>query len=655
MRNIENFLKKPFSTPLTCVNRIGYEAGHEHRMTLNLMRIPRLLTGICGLAVASITGLSHAQQTVTDQYGTEILVDVLPPTVQSQVQQTRSVLDTGGGEGPLKVDQLGRFHIDNATGKSMSGGGSDGEYLVNQLLGVVLLPRPGDVRPDGWPGVEGIWHDFEDFPRPVGLVLQSYMGRPVSLGSLDQMVKDVIVAYREGDCPVVDVLIPEQDITSGVVQLVVIESELARIRVEGVDADTEEFIRSQMRLKKGEVIRASEVLRDLSWVNRSPYRKVDMVYAPGYEFGTTDVILKSYQTRSNWFYTGYEDSGTDYLGEDRFIVGFNFGDLFGPNRSLSYQYTSDFDMEHVRANSLVYTQALPWRHWLTVLASYVDIDSDPIPVGGGNTLDSDGDNIQLSGRYGIPLGGTANRQREMDFGFDWKSNGNNLEFVDFANLNNLQLFGSRVEIFQFSIGYQETIQHSRGVSQFDIRGVFSPGDFNNHNSDAAFASSRAGSSSDYFYAVAGFEHQQRLREDWSARFKVQAQDANGNLQASEQLGAGGYDTVRGFDQRVARGDHGAWGTFELYTPELSLGRIGEWENETDSLRFLGFFDAANLGNEDLLPGEPSSFQLGSVGVGLRWNYSDWFKFRLDYGYPVFTENVIADESGRFHIGATATF
>ena len=236
--------------------------------------------------------VSLAQQTVTDQYGTEILLDVLPPTTQMKVEETRSVLDSGGGEGPLKVDKLGRFHIDHGAGKGVGGSSGDDEFLVNQLLGIVLLPRPGDVRPDGWPGVEGIWHDFENFPRQVGLVLQSYIGKPVSLGSLDQLVKDVIVAYREGDRPVVDVLIPEQDITSGVVQLVVIESELARIRVEGVDANTEEFIRNQMRVKKGEVIRASEVLRDLSWVNRSPYRKVDMVYAPGYEFGTTDVILK---------------------------------------------------------------------------------------------------------------------------------------------------------------------------------------------------------------------------------------------------------------------------------------------------------------------------------------------------------------------------
>lgn len=617
------------------------------------MRNKHILSCLGGLCLLAIAVPASAQRTVKDQYGTEILIDALPPTTRSQVDATQSILDAGGGTGPIAVDNLGRFKLDQTAG--LNGGPSQEEYLVNQLLGVVLVPRPGDVRPDGWPGVEGIWHDFDEFPRPVGLVLQSYLNKPVSLGSLDQMVKDVIVAYREGDRPVVDVLLPEQDITSGVVQLVVIESKLARIRVEGVDADTEEYIRSQMRVQKGEVIRSNDILRDLSWVNRSPYRKVDMVYAPGFEFGTTDVILKSYQSRANWFYTGYEDSGTDFLGEDRIIFGFNFGDVFGPNRSLSYQYTGDLDFEHIRANSLVYTHTLPWRHWVTVLASYVEIDSDPIPIGGGNFLDSDGDNVQLSARYGIPLDSKANRQREMDFGFDWKSNGSSLEFIDVQNSNNLQLFGSRVEIFQFSLGYQETIQWNRGVSQFDIRGVYSPGSFNHHNSDPVFQASRFGSSSEYFYAIAGIEHQQRLREDWSARFKLQGQAANGNLQPSEQLGAGGYDTVRGFDQRVARGDQGFWGTIELYTPELSMGRIFDWENETDSLRFLGFFDAANLGNVDLLPFEPSSFQIGSVGMGLRWNYSDWFKLRVDYGYPVFTENVIADESGRFHIGATATF
>jgi len=618
------------------------------------MRIQTLLLGACLIGVIGMCAPAKAQ-TITDQYGTEILTDVLPPTTRSRVQQTQSVLEAGGGQAPIAVDAQGRFDL------GVDGRGTppqDEEYLVNQLLGVVLLPKPGDVRPGGWPGVEGIWHDFDNFPKEVGMALQRYIGQPVSLSSLDRLVKDVIVAYRDGDRPVVDVLLPEQDITSGVVQLVVIESELARIRVEGVDVDTEEYIRSQMRVRNGEVIRASEVLRDLSWVNRSPYRKVDMVYAPGFEFGTTDIILKTYETRANWFYTGYEDSGTRFLGSDRIVFGFNFGDVFGPNRTISYQYTGDLDFEHVKAHSLVYTHSLPWRHSVTILASFVSVNSEPIPLPGvpGGIISS-GENTQLSARYTIPLDGKANRRREMDIGFDWKSNGNALEFFSpLPATGAINLFGSRAEIFQFSLGYAETIQHKRGVTQFNIRGVWSPGNWSNHNSDLVFAINRFNSTADYFYGIASVEHQQRLYDNWSLRFKMQGQLASENLQPSEQLGAGGYDTVRGFEQRELIGDEGFWGTIELYTPDLSLARIFDWENETDSLRFLGFFDAASLEQVTPLPGSPfNQQQIGSVGVGLRWNYSDWFKFRADYGYPVFTDNLVLDESGRFHIGATATF
>jgi hypothetical protein len=69
------------------------------------MRIQLLTTGISALLAVSSVSVSLAQQTVTDQYGTEILLDVLPPTTQMKVEETRSVLDSGGGEGPLKVDK----------------------------------------------------------------------------------------------------------------------------------------------------------------------------------------------------------------------------------------------------------------------------------------------------------------------------------------------------------------------------------------------------------------------------------------------------------------------------------------------------------------------------------------------------------------------
>ena len=619
---------------------------------MNIFRIA------CALGVAAVTispQFSFSQgNTVTDQHGTTYLMDVLPPTTQGQVNQARSILQRGGGTGPLKVDKRNRFHISqnpNYTGDTDIGPTSGGdELLVNQLLGVVLVPTPGDVRPSGWHGVEGVWHDFQDFPAEVGWALQNYLHKPVSLTSLDRMVKDVIIAYRDGDRPVVDVLLPEQDITSGVVQLVVIESKLSRIRVEGVDVDTEEYIRSQMRVRKGEVIRSSEVLQDLAWINRSPYRKVDLAYAPGLEFGTTDMILKPYHTKANSAFIGYEDSGTEFLGRERLVAGVNLGEFGQPGRSLSYQFTSDFDFEHVLGHTVVYSRDLPWRHNLTLLASFVDIEGY-IPVGGGlPPLVTTGFNWQLSARYNIPLPGiesqfcepffgSVQRRRDLDFGMDFKSNENDLEFGGFTNpAIRPGILNNQVEIWQFTTGYKEVWQHNKGASQFDIRGFYSPGGISNHNSDRTFQASRAFSEADYAYATASFEHQHRLMQDWSMRVKTEGQLSSDNLQASEQLGAGGYDIVRGFDQRVIRGDEGLWGTFELYAPETSLGRIFDWRDSSDSLRLLTFFDAATVSNKVLLPGEPDNISIASVGVGMRWTYNDFFRLRVDYGHPVMTHN-----------------
>ncbi len=584
---------------------------------------------------------SLAQRVVTDEFGTEFLIDVLPPDTQRKVVETQNSIEMGG-EGPLKV-QGGSVVLAPESPRGVSDA-----PLVDNLRGIVIVPTPGDVRADGWPGVEGIWHDYDDFPQKVGDVLTSYLGSSVSLASLDEMIKATIRAYRNSDRPVVDVLLPEQDITSGVVQLVVVEGKLNRIRVEGVDAKTEEYLRGQVDLEKGQVINNRDVLRNLNWLNRSPYRKVDLVYAPGYEFGTTDIILNTIESDPTFFYMGYEDSGTEALGRSRWLAGFNWGDAFGPDQGLSYQYTTSDDFSTVQAHSGAYMAALPWQHYLTIAGSYATVDSGT--EAGGTTLDSGGKNIQGSGRYSIPMAAFKSQTHELQLGFDFKSTNNNLAF------GGDEVFDTTTEIFQLSMGYNILAQDRWGVTKADIVGYYSPGGVDGNNSDESFQEARNGASSQYAYGTLGIERQQRLPENWTLRLRGQGQISDGNLLASEQLGIGGYDTIRGFDNRLVRGDQGFWGTVEIFTPATSVGRFMKWKNETDELRFLGFFDYGNVGNVNRLEDEPSSFQMSSVGAGLRWRYSDWFRVRLDYGYPVSTKNLDGlDSGGRIHIGATANF
>lgn len=589
-------------------------------------------------------GMVFGQQTVTTPDGTEILLEALPPDQQAAVLQTMDAISLGDGQGPLKVDSLGRFELDPTVSAGLSA-----EVLVDSLRGVVLVPTPGDVRPDGWPGVEGIWHDFAVLPEQVASEINGYLGRPVSLVSLDQMVKDVIFAYRRGGLPVVDVLLPEQDITSGVIQMVVIESKVNRIRVDGVSADMEEYLVRQMSIRRGDDIRSKQILADLNWINRSPYRKVDLVYAPGSEFGTTDIILKTYETDPNSYYVGYENSGTELLGEDRFLFGFNFGDAFGPDQAVSYQLSADSEFQRVVGHSLVYTGPLPWRAWLTLLGSYVNVDAE-IPGPFGIPIKTGGDSTQLSARYSMPIYSPESWVNQLSFGFDYKSSNNNLEF------GGEQVFDVTTEIFQLSAGLNSVVRDKTGSTSINLNVVGAPGNVTNQNTEEVFQQARAGADASYVYFNAKLERQQQLWKQWTARFRGEGQLSTRNLLASEQLGAGGYDTVRGFEQRVARGDEGFLGGVEIYTPELSIGKAMNWENETDSLRFLAFYDMATLSSSDPLPDEPNQIELQSVGVGLRWLYSDWFRLRLDYGIPVSDRNIEGiDDGGRWHVGATANF
>jgi hemolysin activation/secretion protein len=618
-------------------------------LSLHSSRASSLVSALSVLAVVVLAGAfcqsASAQRVITDPYGTEYLIDALPPAMQRDVMLTQESFELGGNsEGPLKVDGLGRIYLTENESAGLSR-----DTLVDSLRGIVLVSRPGDVRADGWPGVEGIWQEFDEFPPAVAEVMNRYIGQPVSLASLDSMLKDAIRAYRGGGRPVVDISLPEQDITSGVVQLVVVEGRLGRIRVEGVDAEAEEYLRGHMHLQKGDLLDSKKILHDLNWLNKSPYRKVDLIYAPGYNFGETDLILRALETNSTFFYLGYEDSGTDLLGNDRLIFGAYWGDAFGPDQSLSYQLTTDFEFDRVRGHSVVYTGPNRLRHYVTLLASYVDMNTT-IPV--ANTgLAVAGEDYQFSGRYAIPLSwAPLGQNHEMQFGFDFKSSNNNLEFGGDA------VFDTTTQIYQISAGYNILAQDSTGLTKIDITGYLSPGGLSSSNDDESFAQARSGAESGYLYGIIRAERQQRLPEGFSLRLKGALQGSNGNLLASEQLGGGGYDSIRGFDQRIIRGDQGLVTTVELYTPATSIGQYMRWKNETDELRMLAFLDYGNLSSKDRLEGEPNSFEMMSVGVGLRWRYSDWFRLRLDYGLPVNTSGLDGiDDNGRVHIGATANF
>ena len=115
--------------------------------------------------------------------------------------------------------------------------GSD-RVLVESLDAVIVLDHQDKVDPDdAHEESVGIEYDFDaagSLVRSAGFrrIVERYLGREITLRNLNEMSRELILYYRKQGQPVVDIFVPEQRITAGTVQLVVIESRVGRVVIE---------------------------------------------------------------------------------------------------------------------------------------------------------------------------------------------------------------------------------------------------------------------------------------------------------------------------------------------------------------------------------------------------------------------------------------
>jgi hemolysin activation/secretion protein len=438
---------------------------------------------------------------------------------------------------------------------------------------------------------------------------------------------------------------PPQSVAGGVLRVLVQEGRLGHVRAEGARWFDPHVIANRIRTSSGQEINTNDLTEDLDWINRNPFRQVDLVFIKGSELGTTDLVLRETDRFPLRVYTGYEDSGTTLTGNYRLLAGLNWGNAFGLDGQLDYQYMTDPQLLYFKAHSLTYTQPLPWRHTLTLIASYVTTHADvPQP------FDLKGINWQTSARYEIPLPRFGSYREALDAGFDFKRADNNLAF------GGQSVFGGKVDTVQWSLGYDASLQDSEGGTTLRATVFYSPGGITAQNTAAAYHLTRSGGSANYTYEKLELGRTTRMPYDFTLANLFTGQLSNANLQGGEQLGFGGYDTIRGYDTRVVNADQGLILSNELRTPPVSLLSLLGWkESPVDKLQFIGFVDYGLAADKHLLPGESATTALLSAGPGLRYALASRLTVRADYGWQLRNVPVDRISAMRWHVGAVLSY
>jgi len=524
------------------------------------------------------------------------------------------------------------------------------EQIIEKVRALVFVSSEGQIKKDGLPAFDGVRVGpnlpYLDAPA-FRLKAEAFLGRPLTADTLNQITRTVVAEYVAHDHPVVDAVVPEQNIGNGVIQVTVIEGRVHEVRAKGNKWFDGHVLVNELGFKPGDAIPQSAMVSRLNWMNQNPFRDVSAQFARGPEVGTTDIVLKTQDRFPVRFYTGYDNTGNFVTGQDRWNAGFNYGNLFGLDQQLNYQYTMSSDAVRFQAHAGSYVIPLPWHHTVTLFGGYITTEGHP----SGTNLN--GTSWQASGRYtaGLPTLGAFTQS--VSGGYDFKQSNNDLEF------GGQQVFNTTTDVSQFVAGYNAGYADAWGSTSLGLTAYLSPGDMTDNNTNRAFAATRSRANSEYVYGQANLNRVTKLPWNFSWVVKGAYQDASGNLLGSEQFGLGGDGTVRGYQEREANGDQGWLASTEIRLPPFSLSQFFAPQFGTnianDQLQFLVFTDYGWTRNIDLLPGEDPNIYLWSVGAGFRYTLSKYVTAKLDYGWQLTDTGLRDPEASRGELAVTISY
>lgn len=474
--------------------------------------------------------------------------------------------------------------------------------------------------------------------------LAPFIGKPLSLGDLEKIRALALTRMRAQGRPFVDISAAPQNISGGVIQLVVTQYRVGKVKVEGAKYFSEGLIRQTSGLEAGETLALQHLQGDLERLNQNPFLSVNAIFRPGAAPGETDVLLSAKDRLPVRAYAGYDNLGARSLGVDQYYIGANWGNVWGLGHILSYQHTRTFTGRY-QSHSASYVAPLPWNDRLLIFGSTQTARPEVPPI-----FKTTGKSSQVSARYVTFLPRMERFTHDLQFGYDFKTTDNNLEFAG------TKVFEVRAELHQFPIIYDAVLSDRLGQTVVQNIFVFSPGNLTNRNSTAILSMLVPGAQADYVYNRVLLTRTTRLPEGIMSVTRFTAQVANHNLPNSEQLGGGGVGSVRGYYSDTALGSKGVLFSQELRLPAFGLMKLIDRTSKLgDALQLGVFFDYAHLNQIDPIPNIQNRVILASTGFNAHYSASRYLDVQFDLGWRL-KRVMAAPTRGAFgHVSVTVGF
>jgi len=510
----------------------------------------------------------------------------------------------------------------------------------------------------------------------IDAILAKHKGSGLTLKGIEQAKNELEKAYRDAGYPTVLVTIPEQTIEGGTVRLLVVEGRIGSISVTGNEYFKKyEILERLPSLKHGEVLYEPTFIKELDLLNVHPDRKIVPVLKPGEEQGLINLELKVKDRLPVHGKIEGDNKGPITTPRNRLVAEVQHANLFGGDEILTVstvQTPTEWGQVQNYSASLVVPIVWP-DHLLSLYASKAISKSvlagGTVFVGGGDVAISG--NATIAGfRYLMPIAKGLPGTHSLSLGVDYKR----LEKTEakFPGDLGTAVVLSPIQYTPATVNYTGALYDDWGYTRLTttakgyVAGMIPGGrkrDFvGDPNDPNEPGQARVGSTGTFAVLQGGVDRVHLLPMDFSLFLHADGQWGTQPLVPAEQYFAGGMDTVRGYDNFEAVGDHSIRGRAELTTPELFQVPIDRfWQRKKSAdwvfrLRAVGFYDVANLWVAEPQPGQTSAFRLEGTGLGIRVKFpKDLGELKLDQAWALRQTGVTQRGDVFVHFSVNLTF
>lgn len=488
----------------------------------------------------------------------------------------------------------------------------------------------------------------------VEQILIPFIGTQKVYGDVQKALEALEGEYRRMGYGTVQVYVPEQELTDGVVKLQVSEGVVGKVTITGNKNFSEANIRSSLpHVREGTAPNMRMLSENVQLANENPAKQVEVTLGVSEEEGKVDVKVEVKEEHPERMYLTLDNTGTTASGKHRVGISYQNANVSDSDQVATFAYMTALDPPggmkilgsrvmpwHEKKGVKVDIFSLGYRMPLYSIGDSIDFiygnSSTDTPatsptLGTGLGINGKGEVFGLRYNHIFPRAGEFSSK--LVAGLDYKYMNSRCSIA-----GNPVAFGTagctphtfRPVSLIYSGQWQkpgEVIDFNVGVTHhlFPMGSVFTytpAAPATTGGTDRYSAASGYLTKDQFSYVRFGGSYATAVLGDWLARIAATGQYAQNALPAGERLGLAGASAVRGFLERAVASDRGWYANFEMYSPEMAASF-----DLPGSLKWVAFFDSAQGFN--LNPSYNQSVGIASLGVGFRYSLNKDITARFD--------------------------